>query len=236
MRIVFLTALLLGGLRLDAQAQDVKQVMDLKLLNLKFFDEAAVVLTTGAILTGTLQLYAEKDVLSLRGVNDSIYTLPAQQVRGFAVKDDIAQQHAGDSYVALQRIFLTFPLPPSRKAVAPAWGFFEQLSRGAGPVLLLRRERLTGIDLHIMHTSSGVTSASLPRPLATAKSYVTTSLYLGTATGPVVFLRKPQDVLKYFAKQAPQLRAYARENGLRYDNNRDLSFLINYANTLVKKP
>lgn len=68
---------------------------------------------------------------------------------------------------------------------------------------------------------------------------VKTTLYLGRAMGPgpvvapVVALRKSQDVLTYFGRHAPALRAYARQNDLHYMKNvRDLSFLVNYANTL----
>ncbi|HEX8659189.1 MAG TPA: hypothetical protein VF690_16740 [Hymenobacter sp.] len=67
----------------------------------------------------------------------------------------------------------------------------------------------------------------------TQPGIATVTLYLGTATGSVVALRKPQDILKHFARHAPALRAYARQNELDYtDNLRDLSFLIDYANTL----
>ncbi|WP_201980592.1 hypothetical protein [Hymenobacter rubidus] len=180
-------------------------------------------------------LYPEKELLSLRCPNDSTYTLPAHLVRGFAVKDAPDQQRAGDTYIALQRIFRVFPLPAIKGSSPVAWGFYEQLSRGPGAVLL-RRERAVGYQ-ELLHGSFPSLNGLAARPQPTITVYpgaTIVTLYLATAVGAVFKLRKPQDVLKYFPDRETQLRAYVRENGLNLSNDRELSFLVNYANTLAK--
>lgn len=224
----FIGALLAIGACLPSQAQDAP-------ITVKPFTEAAVVLTTGTILTGTLVLYPEKETIVLRCPNDSTYTLPARLVRGFAAKDAPDQQRTGDTYVALQRIFRVFPLPVTTSASPVAWGFYEQLSRGPGAVLL-RRERAVGYQ-ELLHGnfpgSNGLPTRTQPTITVYPGATIVT-LYLATAAGAVFSLRKPQDVFRYFSATEPQLRAYVRENGLDLSNDRELSFLVNYANTLAK--
>ena len=121
----------------------VAQVQDASMLSVKVFQEGVVVLSTGNVLTGSLHFFPDRDVLKIICAPDSTYTLPAQLVRGFAAKDVPDQQRTGDTFMALLRTFRTFPLP-AKKGAPLAWGFYEQLSRGEGPVLLLRREQTLG--------------------------------------------------------------------------------------------
>lgn len=199
----------------------------------KPYAEAAVVLATGVVLAGELRFYYDRDVVAVTAANGDTYTLAAAQVRGFAARDAATAQRAGDTFVALQRVFRTFPVAPTRRSPSGV-GFYEQLSRGPGPVLLLRREGAILVDVPVPALPP---SAQLPtgRPAGTVvlPGVPTLALYLATATGPVVGLRKPADVFRYFARHAAGLRAYARQNNLRYaDNLRDLAFLVDHANSL----
>ncbi|MDB5233243.1 MAG: hypothetical protein JWR44_236 [Hymenobacter sp.] len=210
------------------------QAQDPRLMNFKSFLAAAVVLNSGVIMTGSLRFYYDQDIIALTCANDSTYTLSAHLVRGFVAKDDPIQQRPEDTYITLQRIFRTFSLPTGKDSL-PAKGFYEQLSRGPGPVLLLRREQVVPVLMAIPPTpvSSNANPGPAPRTFSFQSAVITNTLYLGTATGTLVVLRKPAAVFKHFAQHASQLHAYARQNKLHYtDNIRDLSFLVNYANTL----
>lgn len=225
----FVGAVLTIGICRASQAQDAAPI------TVKPFVEAAVVLTTGTILTGTAVLYPERELLTLRCSNDSTYTLPAHLVRGFAAKDDPSQRRAGDTYIAFLRIFRVFPLPATKSGAPVAWGFYEQLSRGPGAVLL-RRERAVGYheQLHGGLPGSNELTARAQPTITVYPGQLIVALYMATAAGAVLPLRKPQDVYKYFPATERQMRAYVRENGLDLSNDRDLSFLVNYANTLAK--
>ncbi|MFC6224785.1 hypothetical protein ACFP2F_16165 [Hymenobacter artigasi] len=231
---MFIGVALSVGICRASHAQDAV-TKDAVTTDVKFFTEAAVVLTTGTILTGTLVLYPERQVLALKSANDSTYTLPARLVRGFAAKDAPDQQRAGDTYLALQRIFRVFPLPATKSTSPVAWGFYEQLSRGPG-VVLLRRERAVGYQESLRGNFPGSNGlATQTPPMITFFPGATIiTLYLATVAGAVVPLRKPQDVFKHFPAMEPQLRAYVRENGLNLSNDRELSFLVNHANSLAK--
>lgn len=208
------------------------RAQDANIFNIKTFDEAAVVLTTGTVRTGKLSLFVERDVLRLMCPNDSIYTLPARLVRGFAAKDDPTQQRKNDSYVALQRIYRTFPLLRDKGSSPVGFGFYEQLSRGSGPVLLLRREHSVPCEGFIGGNSLNASGERMVITGSTDCDAVAV-LYLRTAAGDVVLLRKPKDVLDYFPRESSKLRAYAAENSLQYTSARDLALLVNYANTLI---
>lgn len=231
MRSLFLTTLLFLSLCGRSPAQSPA------LLGFKPYAEAAVVLNTGVVLTGQLRFYYDRDVITLTQANDSTYTLPAQQVRGFAATDAAAEQRAGDTFVALQRIFRTFAVAPTAKSPSGV-GFYEQLNRGPGPVLLLRREGAILVDVLVPALPPTKQLPAGRPPLTIAlPGFPTVALYLATATGPVVALRKPRDVFQHFARHAATLRAYARQNDLRYaDNLRDLAFLVDYANALSQTP
>lgn len=182
------------------------------------FPTAAVVLTTGKMFNGTLALYYDADVILVRSVTDSTYTLSAQDVRAFAVKEAPIQRR-GDTYVALERVFLTLPTPSKVPATKQAWRFYEQLS--PGPVQLLRRENLMDCNMLIRQYYDGTRTCRFV-PV----------FYLYPVKGGVVELCKPKDVLKHFPQHAQQLRTYARQNGPHYANARELSLLVTYANTL----
>lgn len=140
--------------------------------------------------------------------------------------------------MSVERVFRAFPLATGDQPHLLGWGFYEQLSQGPGPVLLLRREKALPCDIMIPYTPSiaGRPANTFPGPTSTGYTgfVYQTTLYLRTAAGTIVQLRKPQQLLKYLPKQAPLLRAYVRENSLHYANLRDLAFLVNYANTLLK--
>lgn len=218
MRVVFIGAMLSLGLGTGSRAQNTQY------LSLKGpFTTAAVVLTTGKILAGTLHLYYDADVIFVRSVTDSTYRLSAQQVRAFAVKEAPIQRR-GDTYVALKRVFLTLPTSNKVPATKEAWRFYEQLS--LGPVQLLRRENLMNYKISEYHDGTRTDRAHR------ATSRFVSVFYLYPVRGGVVELRKPKDVLKHFPQHAQQLRTYARQNGLQYANARELSLLVTYANTL----
>jgi hypothetical protein len=207
-----------------------------RVIDYKVFSEAAVVLNTGVIRTGSLRFYPDKDVVVLTCANDSIYTLPARLVRGFSAKYDPVQQphRPGDTYVASNRIFRTFTLPPKEHATS-SWGYYEQLNRGSGPALLLRREQLVPCEIVLPGVGPGALKNQPPQTNTIPDCRIVTTLYLRTVEGALVRLHKPQEVLKYLAPQAAQLRAYVQQNNLHYANFLDLSFLVNYANTILKK-
>lgn len=230
MRAFFLWATLVFGFCPDSRAQDSA------LLDVKAFPEAALMLTTGIMLRGPLRLYPEAEFVSITCANDSIYTLPARLVQWFTVKEPLlTQQPARETYLSAERVFRVFLLATTDNSHLTNWGFYEQLSQGPGPVLLLRREHLLPYELAIARSPFG--AGSLPNaptepiviPIYSASNYQT-ALYLRTAAGTIVRLRKPQ----HLPNQAPLLRAYARENKLHYANLRDLSFLVNYANSLAE--
>lgn len=229
MRVFLLVAVLLFGRCPGSGAQGF--------LFAKSFPESALVLTTGVMLTGTLRLYPDDEVVSVTCANDRTYTLPARLVKGFAVKDPLPDQLGSpDPFLRSERVFRVFPVARARDDTSrlPAWGFYEQLSQGPGPVLLLRHEKAHPNETIILHTPDALGN---PNPLTITFCTGTTdaTFYLRTAAGSVVRLRKPQHLLRLFLPhQAALLRTYARENGLRYANPNDLAFLVNYVNTLPK--
>ncbi len=230
MRAFLLPLLPLLGLCAQSHAQA------LPLVGVKSYAEAAVLLATGAVRTGHLRFYYHLDVIALTSANDSTDLLPAERVRGFAARDAAAAQAPGDAFVALERVFRTFPLPAAQRSPT-GWGFYEQLSQGPGPVLLLRRQEAT-VDRVIVPARPSTARLPAGRPAAGSRvvdrpGVPAVALYLATATGPVVALRRPGHVLRHFPRHKQALRAYARENELRYaDNLRDLAFLVDHANTL----
>jgi hypothetical protein len=221
MRVVFIGAILSLGLGTGSRAQNTQY-----LSHKGPFTTAAVLLTTGKMITGTLDLYYDADVIFVRSVTDSTYRLSAQEVRAFAVQE-APIQHPGDTYVALERVFLTLPTTTTVPATKEAWRFYEQLS--PGPVQLVRREELRYCNM-VIPEHSGATRRDGAHRAATCRFVPV--FYLYPVRGGVVELRKPKDVLKHFPQHAQQLRTYARQNGLQYANARELSLLVIYANTL----
>jgi hypothetical protein len=233
MRTFLFTAALVLSLCFSSRAQDST------LVNVKSFPEAALVLTTGAMLTGPLLLYPDAELVSVTCANDSTYTIPARLIQGFAVKDPLSPQlPILDTYLSTKRVFRVFPLITGSNQHLPSWGFYEQLSQGPGPILLLRREQVLAPSNVVIPRAPATISDPLSKPIApptiTVYSNVVyqTTLYIRTATGTMIQLRKPQHLLKCLPRQAPLLRAYIKDNKLHYNNLRDLSFVVNYANTL----
>lgn len=233
MRVFLLGAMLLFCLHPGSRAQVPA------LVTVKSYPESALVLTTGTMLTGTLLLYSETERVSITCANDSTYIFPARLVRGFAVKDPLLSQlPIRNAYLSIERVFRVFPLVSDGNPSLPDWGFYEQLSQGPGPILLLRREKAVPDEMVIPHNPAtmGDFSDTAQRGPSSIMVYsdanYQTLLYLRTALGIIVRLRKPQHLLRYLPAQKYLLRAYVKENGLNYNSIRDLAFLVNYANTL----
>ncbi|OUJ74292.1 hypothetical protein [Hymenobacter crusticola] len=211
------------GLLLSVSVQAQVQTLVLN-PNAGQFAEGAVMLTSGAVVKGEISLDWMSNKLDLRA-NDTIYTLPAQAVRVFAIRGETAPQKK-EQYVALTRIFHSYSYPWSTKQAPELkmWAFFEQLSEG--PVILLRRKQ------PISYTYV-VASNNNQRLRRYSNSEIQTTFYLTTDEGKLVTLRKTKrDLLAYFSKQAPEIKAYAKDNDLSFKNARELAFLVNYANSL----
>ena len=181
-------------------------------------------LANGAVVQGGISLDPTRNSIALRMANDTVYTLPARSVRSFTIQGEPSRQKS-EKYVALTRIFRTYSYPWSvtRAPELKMWAFFEQLSEG--PVMLLRREQ------PIRYNYSVPTAGQ--RTAFYSSTDIQTTFYLRTAQGKLVTLNKPKrDLLAFFSKEAKQIKAYAKENELSYKNARELSFLVNYANSL----
>ena len=216
-------ALALIGLLLSVRTQAQVQAL-LLTPNSGQFSEGAVMLTSGAVVKGEISLDRMSNKLAFMA-NDTIYTLPAQAVRVFAIRGYQTVQRK-EQYVALTRIFHSYPYPWSSKKAheLKMWAFFEELSEG--PVRLLRREQPVSYNYMVPSNSNR-------RPNYYSTNGMQTTFYLGTEEGKLVTLRKPKrDLLAYFPKEAPEIKAYAKDNDLSFKNARELAFLVNYANSL----
>ncbi|WP_324677691.1 hypothetical protein [Hymenobacter sp. GOD-10R] len=215
-----IAAILAGlSLSLKTQAQGLPFTM-----NAGQFSEGAVMLTSGAVVKGEISLDRASNKLALKA-NDTIYTLPTQTVRVFAMRGEQTPQKRGQ-YVALTRIFHSYSYPWSTKKAPDfkMWAFFEQLSEG--PTILLRREE----PIQYSYTSAPIGNQ---RPRYYTNTELRTTFYLNTNEGKLVTLQKPKrDLLTFFAKQASLIKAYAKENDLSFKDARGLAFLVNYANSL----
>jgi len=181
-------------------------------------------LTNGAVVKGNVGLDPNGNKLVLQMSNDTTYTIPAASVRVFAVRGEQAPQKR-EQFVSLTRIFrsLSYPWSTNKAPGFKVWAFFEQLSEG--PVMLLRREQPVQYNNTVMNVNQRATHYT--------HTEIQTTFYLSTEEGKLVTLHKPKrDLLTFFSKQAPQIKAYAKENDLDYKNARELAFLVNYANSL----
>ncbi|GGF25845.1 hypothetical protein [Hymenobacter cavernae] len=191
------------------------------------FTEGSVMLASGAVVQGEISLDRAKNKIALRMTNDTIYTLPAEIVRGFAVRGEQNRQK-GEEYVALTRIFRSYSFPWSMKKAPEfkVWAFFEQLSEG--PVMLLRREEPVQYNYAVVNAN---------RTMMRSSTDITTTFYLSKNQGtPVALHKTKRDLLAFFPKQAREIKAYAKENELSFKNARELAFLVNYANSLQSPP
>ncbi|WP_375435490.1 hypothetical protein [uncultured Hymenobacter sp.] len=116
--------------------------------------------------------------------------------------------------------------------------FFEQLSNG--PRMLLRRESLMQRTV----PNSGPygyggygygNPYGAGRPMGTYTE-MKDDFFLATPAGEVIALRNPKkDLLNVFRGQSKQLEQYAKQNQLSFTIARELAFIVNYANSLVKE-
>ncbi|OUJ74290.1 hypothetical protein [Hymenobacter crusticola] len=180
------------------------------------YNDGAVVLADGSKLRGVVMLYPSRGVVQVKMANDSVYTFQAQAVQCVAVEEH-KERITADKLVSPRRVFRPYYVM-SKNPGGPIWAFFEQISDG--PVKLLRYQRF------------------MPYAAMSA-SYTpsTDNFFLALGSNGVVPLRYPRkDVLSFFKKQAPQIEQYVKENDLRYTNARELSFIVNYANSLQNAP
>ncbi|WP_324677687.1 hypothetical protein [Hymenobacter sp. GOD-10R] len=176
------------------------------------YNDGAVVLTDGTKLRGVVMLYPSKGVVQVKTPNDSVCTFQAQAVQYVAVEEH-RERITADKLVSPLRVFRPYYVM-SKNPTGPIWAFFEQISDG--PVRLLRHQRFM-----------------LDAAMSTSYTPSTDNFFLALGSNGVVPLRYPRkDVLSFFKKQAPQIEQYAKENDLRYTNARELSFIVNYANSL----
>ncbi|HEX8426002.1 hypothetical protein [Hymenobacter sp.] len=116
--------------------------------------------------------------------------------------------------------------------------FFEQLSNG--PRMLLRRESLMQ---RTVPTSGpyGYGGYGYGNPYGAGRyagtyTEMKDDFFLASPTGDVIALRSPKkDLLNVFRGQAKQLEQYAKQNQLSFTVARELAFIVNYANSLVKE-
>ncbi|AYA37274.1 hypothetical protein D3Y59_09550 [Hymenobacter oligotrophus] len=213
------------------------------------FAHSTVVLNSGDTLRGPLALHFDRDLLLLKMPDGRVRTIPAGEVRAFAVRGDgqlPATATAGLQPRAMRngrggrpwfgydraRLFLVHRWTrdlPNAAGGCPA--FFELMS--SGPVTLYRRCTLVLRRAPWAEPSFWGVANAAGRPLndhyyAPAEKY-----FLGTPDGRVLRLHRPKhDVLAYFAREANAIVAYARRHNLRFTDARQLALLVDYANSL----
>jgi hypothetical protein len=187
------------------------------------FGESAVVLNNGDILQGPLILDCNKNMIQIKANNDSLYSLSAQSVQGFAVRKEQTVL-AKESYVALERIFYSYPIRV-RNSDSIVWTFLEQLNQGS---IVLYRHIQQNMEDDLMTINSDGTFK------INNNSYLKfiTKYYVKDKNGDINLLKNNKDILKYFSSNKKRIINYIAENNLKYNNARDLSFIMNYANSL----
>jgi len=176
------------------------------------YKAGAVVLADGTQIRGAIMLYPSRGVVQVKTTDDSVQTYQAQAIQCVAVQEQ-KERIKADKLVSVLRVFRPYYVMRSEPS-GPAWAFFEQISDG--PVKLLRYQRL------MLQNAS--TEAQMPS---------IDNFFLALGINNVLPLRYPRkDLLSFFKQQAPQIEQYAKENNLRYTNARELSFIVNYANSL----
>jgi len=159
-------------------------------------------------------------------MNDSLYSLPAKSVRSFtATGEDMGL--INETYIVQKREFFTHLLKLKGRHQDPVWVFLEQLNQG--PVVLFRYvQQNTEDDLFV---STGASLKYNPNSYLKFKIVY----YIKVIDNDLALLNKPKDILSYYSSQSKDIRDYIKENNLNYNNALDLSFIINYANSLKYK-
>jgi len=226
------------------------------------FAGSTILLTNGDTLRGPLTLRRDQDVLLMAQPDGTLTTLSAVSVNSFAVKGEKVDNRRNNGYYdnfydARNGYYYgspldNRPLPRSRPELEDAnrvrvfrtfrWNrgndysdfkspaFFEQLS--TGPRMLLRRESLVERTINNGPYGYGYGAGRFMGTYTDVKD----DFYLATPTGNIIPLRNPRkDLLVVFQGQARQLEQYAKENKLSFTEARELAFIVNYANSLVKE-
>ncbi|AII54062.1 hypothetical protein N008_19010 [Hymenobacter sp. APR13] len=248
-----LTTLALGTAP-AAQAQQGQRAL------VQEFAGSTILLTSGDTLRGPVTLRRDQDVLLMAQPDGTLTTLSAVSVNSFAVKGEQIDSRLGNGYydnfldarngyyygnpmygaprlrpetenLNRVRVFRTFRWNRGNDYsdfTSPA--FFEQLSNG--PRMLLRRESLVERTVNNGPYGYGGYGGRNFGTYTDKKD----DFYLATPTGSIIALRNPKkDLLAVFRGQAKQLEQYARNNRLSFTVARELAFIVNYANSLVKE-
>lgn len=187
------------------------------------FRESKVVLSNGDVLNGLLILECNKNIIHVKAVNDSVYTFPAKSVQSFTATGE-DRGLLNETYIVQKREFFTHFLKLKGRHQDPAWVFLEQLNKG--PVVLFRYvQQNTEDDLFV--NSDGLLKYN-------SNSYLKLNIvyYIKGLNNDLVLLGKPKDILSYYPGQSKNIRNYIKENDLSYNDALDLSFIVNYANSL----
>jgi len=228
------------------------------------FAGSTILLTNGDTLRGPVTLRRDQDVLMMAQPDGTVTTLSAVAINSFAVKgedrdsrrptgyyDNFYDARAGyyygnpmfssrrseESDLNRVRVFRTFRWNRGNDYSdfkSPA--FFEQLSNG--PRMLLRRESLMQRTVPTAGPYGGYGYGNPYGPGRYMGTYteMKDDFFLATPTGEIIALRNPKkDLLNVFRGQAKQLEQYAKQNQLSFTVARELAFIVNYANSLVKE-
>ncbi|UYZ57549.1 hypothetical protein [Hymenobacter latericus] len=214
------------------------------------FASSTVVLTSGDTLRGPLTLHFDRDLLLLDLPDGRVRTIPAGEVRAFAVRGDgqpaeaatpgmqtrpLRNGRGGQPWFGYNRarLFLVHRWNREQpKATLACPAFFELMS--GGPItlyrrcsLVLRRAPWAGATFQNAAGFSG------RQPLTDHYYAPAEKYFLGTPDGQIMRLHHPKrDVLAYFAREASAIAAYARRHHLRFTDARQLALLVDYANSL----
>ncbi|MBC6699466.1 hypothetical protein [Hymenobacter sp. BT190] len=226
------------------------------------FAGSTILLASGDTLRGPVTLRRDQDVLLMAQPDGTLTTLSAVSVNSFAVKGEQIDSRLGNGYydnfldarngyyygnplygvprlrpetenLNRVRVFRTFRWNRGNDYsdfTSPA--FFEQLSNG--PRMLLRRESL--VERTVNNGPYGYGAYGYGGRNFGTYTEKKDDFYLATPTGSIIALRNPKkDLLAVFRGQAKQLEQYARTNNLSFTVARELAFIVNYANSLVKE-
>jgi hypothetical protein len=193
---------------------------------------ATVVSTSGDTVSGKVTYYRADDILEITLPDGKTTTLTPVLVQGFTVP--AGGGHPDQKF----RTYLWNRGNDYSTFKAPA--FFEQLT--TGNVSLLKREILRQNVVrndpfyNPMYGGMGYGGFGGPGGLYNTPYWVTNVqelFYLQTAQGKIVQLRNPKkDILYYLSDKQKQIKAYVKENDLRYNRKYDLIRIVQFYNSL----
>ncbi|KUG09460.1 hypothetical protein [Solirubrum puertoriconensis] len=212
------------------------------------FASSTVVLNSGDTLRGPLTMYLDRDLLLLTLPDGRVRTVPANEVRTFAVRGDgqpfdaTANGHMqplrsgrgelpwfGYNRARQFHVYRWSRDMPNANFTCPA--FFELMS--GGPVTLYRRCNLVLRRVPWADPTFWSPTAIPTRRLSDMYYMPADKYFLGTPDGYIVRLRQPKrDLLAYFAREARDIEKFARQHNLRFTDPRQLARLVDYANKL----